>query len=474
MRNPKKGFTIVELIVVITILIILWTIAFISLQWYNKNARDSVRLSNIRDIETGLELILTKTWKLPDPDNKIIITSSGVLVWYQWTAGMNTQRIINIPKEMKDPIDMTYYTYVINKNNNSYQLWYSLESWQKTMKTVGADLWILTDITKTPIQEISSIQTAWTIDIQTTPTTYMAYLNGETTIEWSGATLQVLQQNYNNGWSWFDSPKYCPPWFIEIPWNKEFNQPWFCIAQYEMTYSNRSDNPSVLWRNTYSYVTSTNVVSQPWYPIANINQNDAITACRTMGSWYHLITNNEWMTIARNLEWVGINWSWGSPWIGRLYRGISNEGIYGCPGNPNGERAVPSTDTTCTKRVLTLSNWSKIWDFAGNVWEHVDRSNNPNITTAQVWNGDLCNTSWFWYINGDPAITCQANYWPSAQYTKWWSDIGMWSVSNNSLSDKVFRRGGGANYAYDTGIFAIHLNWTSLGQSVGVGFRCAY
>gem|GEM_PF-2751088 len=35
--------------------------------------------------------------------------------------------------------------------------------------------------------------------------------------------------------------------------------------------------------------------------------------------------------------------------------------------------AVSSTDNTCTKRVLTLSNEESIWDFAGNVMEHVNR-----------------------------------------------------------------------------------------------------
>lgn len=45
MKN-NKGFTLVELIVVITILAILWTIAFISLQWYSSDARDSTRISD--------------------------------------------------------------------------------------------------------------------------------------------------------------------------------------------------------------------------------------------------------------------------------------------------------------------------------------------------------------------------------------------------------------------------------------------
>jgi type II secretory pathway pseudopilin PulG len=47
---------LVELIVVITILAILGTIAFISLQGYSKTARDSARISDMSRIKTSLEL----------------------------------------------------------------------------------------------------------------------------------------------------------------------------------------------------------------------------------------------------------------------------------------------------------------------------------------------------------------------------------------------------------------------------------
>ena len=52
----KKAFTLVELIVIITILAILWTIAFLSFQWYTKSARDSVRISDLKNIEKALSL----------------------------------------------------------------------------------------------------------------------------------------------------------------------------------------------------------------------------------------------------------------------------------------------------------------------------------------------------------------------------------------------------------------------------------
>lgn len=50
LASTTKGFTLVELIVVITILAILGTIGFLSLQGYSANARDSKRTSDLRTI----------------------------------------------------------------------------------------------------------------------------------------------------------------------------------------------------------------------------------------------------------------------------------------------------------------------------------------------------------------------------------------------------------------------------------------
>jgi prepilin-type N-terminal cleavage/methylation domain-containing protein len=54
------GFTLVELIVTITILVILGTIAFVSLGGYAGSARDGSRVSDLSLIAKGLDLFYIK------------------------------------------------------------------------------------------------------------------------------------------------------------------------------------------------------------------------------------------------------------------------------------------------------------------------------------------------------------------------------------------------------------------------------
>ena len=55
MKTSNKGFTLTELIVVITILAIFGTISFISIGGYTDSARNSVRIDGIGKIATALE-----------------------------------------------------------------------------------------------------------------------------------------------------------------------------------------------------------------------------------------------------------------------------------------------------------------------------------------------------------------------------------------------------------------------------------
>ncbi|MDP2090595.1 MAG: prepilin-type N-terminal cleavage/methylation domain-containing protein, partial [Candidatus Gracilibacteria bacterium] len=119
----NNGFTLVELIVVITILAILGTIAFISLQGYSTQARDSSRISDLSRMKTSLELFHLDAGKYPNPTNGEDITYSGSTVWTQGTFGetvyANLSKLDKIPL---DPITDKEYTYSTTANKYEYQL----------------------------------------------------------------------------------------------------------------------------------------------------------------------------------------------------------------------------------------------------------------------------------------------------------------------------------------------------------------
>lgn len=63
MKQNFRAFTLVELIVVITILAILWTIAFISLQGYSQTAKNSKIAQDIKTLSSAIEIWIT-SWKI--------------------------------------------------------------------------------------------------------------------------------------------------------------------------------------------------------------------------------------------------------------------------------------------------------------------------------------------------------------------------------------------------------------------------
>jgi type II secretion system protein G len=65
MKNNKKGFTLIELLVVIAILGLLTTIALVSLGGARSKARDARRLSDIKQIQTALELYYNEAGQYP-------------------------------------------------------------------------------------------------------------------------------------------------------------------------------------------------------------------------------------------------------------------------------------------------------------------------------------------------------------------------------------------------------------------------
>jgi prepilin-type N-terminal cleavage/methylation domain-containing protein len=72
-----KGFTLIELIVVITILAILGTIGFLSIGGYSSKARDSARIGDLAQASKSLDLSIVTSGSYPMPDGSFAVTYSG-------------------------------------------------------------------------------------------------------------------------------------------------------------------------------------------------------------------------------------------------------------------------------------------------------------------------------------------------------------------------------------------------------------
>lgn len=141
--NNKNWFTLVELIVVIAILIILWTIVFISITWYSKSSRDARRVSDVSNIKKSLELFSINTWKYPVADNPISVSFSWDLLWKQWTLWDNIFRNLssNLQKKPLDPLYEVEYIYSSTHTQKEYEVMSIFESdivWNNLMNETFA------------------------------------------------------------------------------------------------------------------------------------------------------------------------------------------------------------------------------------------------------------------------------------------------------------------------------------------------
>jgi len=138
--KQNNGFTLVELVVVITILAILSTVAFTSFQWYTKSARNVQRIDAISKVATTIQanitagkpiLAFSKSWQ------EVIwakISGSIPIVWVNYKAGELEPGPLGIKiEEFTDPLfNEVYRSGVTNIGQPSFEVAATLEegSWK--------------------------------------------------------------------------------------------------------------------------------------------------------------------------------------------------------------------------------------------------------------------------------------------------------------------------------------------------------
>lgn len=199
MKKRNSAFTLVELIVVITILSILATIWFLSYKSYTIDSRDTNRITNLNTIHEWLKVSKLTNGRYVKPDDFIYIS----WLWYQWYAWENVKTTIKSTWNMKDPSDNKYYLYLLSSNTRKIQLAWFLENQQKLafvnnayawsvdyserfIYTVWDEIWIAIDsTTKTPLNEILS----WSITLSSYTWSLSLYLNSNESISWTWRKL---------------------------------------------------------------------------------------------------------------------------------------------------------------------------------------------------------------------------------------------------------------------------------------------
>jgi prepilin-type N-terminal cleavage/methylation domain-containing protein len=130
--KKNKGFTLVELLVVISIIGILSSVVFASLSSARKRARDAIRKSDLAQIGKALEINYMKNGSYTTPENCSGDTSLGATgacvvngVTNDWDSGSDLRDLItdgSLNALPKDPINSGVYYY-------HYEVWNADEAY---------------------------------------------------------------------------------------------------------------------------------------------------------------------------------------------------------------------------------------------------------------------------------------------------------------------------------------------------------
>ncbi|MGZ3824060.1 MAG: SUMF1/EgtB/PvdO family nonheme iron enzyme [Bdellovibrio sp.] len=264
----------------------------------------------------------------------------------------------------------------------------------------------------------------------------------------AGATKLVSGNSCGGSFIPAGNSSLCPTNYVQVPALAGYTTQNFCIAKYEM--KNSSDVPAAT------------ADGLPW---VLITRNDAITACRSLGTYFDLISNAEWQTTARNIANQPSNWNTGIAYSGELNRGYSDD-LNGTAqaANPDDNQACYGTLQTCSsslwnsqRRTHVLSNGGVVWDMAGNVWEYVsDDNSKPAIASDYV-----INFTGSWQTDFGNNQICSSG------------DCGLGGGQLSAPAGAI-ARGDTNSGGRGAGVFAVDLrDGPNYANSI-IGFRCVY
>lgn len=262
----------------------------------------------------------------------------------------------------------------------------------------------------------------------------------------------------------------CPPGYIPVPESTEFSIASFCVMKYEAQDGGSSDAASV----------------QGGVSLGGISGNSAFTRCSISSAngfdgTFRLISNDEWMVIARNIELESQNWTSGTVGSGMIFRGHSerapnnkltagndNDGYSGT-GNSSSNVLGSGLEQ---RRTHNLSNGEIIWDFSGNLWEWVDWdiSDNSYTILTTIESGCTLNGVWEEFPVSGCSSLSGLKYLPSVNSYDSSNGVGYFKEGTPG----AVHRGGCYYNEEKAGIYSINLEEGPNYVNAIIGFRCVY
>ncbi len=310
----------------------------------------------------------------------------------------------------------------------------------------------------------------------------------------------------------------CPTGYIPVPGNVIYgtesgsysSKKGFCVAKYEMKVDENNDGTgdynttckdatADVWRNTDASCGVDNVnrilvSTAEGYPLAMISSVASASACLALGTNYHLITNEEYMTITRNIEIVTSNWSGGAIGSGKIKIGNNGGAVAGISYNGANPESGTGRNSLAS---LTLTNSEVIWDLSANLWEIINKTvyrkdqpdavydvNGIDINGSRVVDyatgGVSANPPAHLINDGNSSILGYnaLRLITSSLYTSNTSGIGAINtysdIYDTSTTNYVMTRGGYYVSGSQAGILATNLVVGTTTNNTNMAFRCVY
>ena len=134
--QKHSGFTLVELVVVMSILAILGTISFLTFTSYISDSRDSKRIVDLESISSALQIRYKRSGAVyPKPSSSVVVSYTDlnhVSQPFALLGYVKSDLNLDFDDVPTDPSTNDYYIYATTVDNKFFELAATLESSEKT------------------------------------------------------------------------------------------------------------------------------------------------------------------------------------------------------------------------------------------------------------------------------------------------------------------------------------------------------